>query len=64
MTNRYRDESTVSPRPWRVLQVDGECDGIVDVNGDAVIETDTGVYPPNLATAEFICKCVNEHGKP
>ena len=60
--NKYRDENTIHPRPWRVVVSHGECQGILDADGELVVETDSGFYPPNLATAEFICKCVNEKG--
>lgn len=62
MTNRYRDEDVISPRPWRVENVarENDCACILDANGDPVVITDDGFYPPNLATAHFICKCVNE----
>lgn len=57
---------SIPPRPWRVesredYHPDGEtvCDGVVDADGYDVIKTDTGVYPPNLETAEHICRFVN-----
>lgn len=56
-----RDNTTIAPRPWRVHTGDGDCWGILDANGNRVVETDSGYYPPNIATAEFIVKCVNAH---
>jgi hypothetical protein len=59
--NKYRDMDIIHPRPWCVdVDRGGECQGIIDALGDPVIITDSGFYPPNKATAEFICKCVNE----
>ena len=54
------------PRPWHVeLSDDGEdCYGILGADGRRVIETDSGVYPPDIETAEFIVKCVNERKEP
>ncbi len=61
-----RRHGGVPPRPWRVnIDVnsrdpnDRECWGIVDANGNAVVETDCGYYPPDIETAEFIVNCVN-----
>lgn len=54
-----KDNTTIAPRPWRVLIKDGDCWGIADATGNSVVLTDSGYYPPNLATAEFIVKCVN-----
>jgi hypothetical protein len=34
--------------------------GIVDCNGDKVVETDSGYYSPDADIAEYIVKCVNE----
>lgn len=51
----------VPPRPWSVYIEDGECWGIKDANGERVVETDTGVYPPNLRTALLIVKAVNDY---
>lgn len=57
-----------SPRPWRVEYGDGYDDHgntiqvpyqIVDANGERVVETDTGVYPPTAEDAELIVRAVN-----
>lgn len=55
-----RSETEVAPLPWRIEVVDGECWGIIDADGDNVVITDSAVYPPNMATAEFIVSCVNK----
>lgn len=54
------------PRPWKVrvgTYSDGEefCDGIEDANRDTVVQTDSGCYPPDLATARLIVKLVNRN---
>lgn len=57
----------IPPRPWKVqIEVfgDEECWGIIAADGTCVVETDSGVYPPDIETAEFICKCVNERKEP
>jgi len=45
-----------SPKPWVITRYkdDPSVDGIVDANGDKVIETDSGVYPPSEHDAQFI----------
>lgn len=62
--------SAHSPLPWAVKRfapgdewmVDpGRCDGVYDADGDPVISTDSGVYSPNLVTADFIVRAVNCH---
>jgi hypothetical protein len=60
MTNCDEDEEVIPPRPWRIEVYGEDITYIVDANGDHVVVTDCGFYPPNLKTAEFICKCVNE----
>ncbi len=57
-------------RPWRVLvesygdafpdtEPEDYCNGIVDADGDHVIQTDSGCYPPDLETAQLIVDAVN-----
>lgn len=66
--NRRR-HGGIPPRPWRVkiytsnpntVIAETDCWGIYAANGKCVVETDSGFYPPDIETAEFICKCVNE----
>lgn len=63
--NRKR-HGGIPPRPWRVEierwggDGDEECLGIYAADGVRVIVTDSGFYPPDIETAEFIVKCVNE----
>ena len=57
-------EKRKHPIPWRVLierTTDGTsyCNGVVDANGQTVIETDAGYYPPDVETAEMLVKAVN-----
>lgn len=54
-------EEAAKPGPWTARpyedcgRLDPErCDGIVDAEGYAIVKTDSGVYPPEQATAEFI----------
>lgn len=47
------------PRPWRVEMKDGECWGVVAANGNRVIETDSGYYPPGGIGAAMIVFAVN-----
>lgn len=57
--------SSNSPTPWR-LDLDKEwpeftdCP-IRDANGNPVVQTDSGVYPPDNETAALIVKAVNEY---
>lgn len=52
-------------RPWRVVvetwgdPPEDYCDGIVDAEGERVVETDSGCYPPDLETAQLIVDAVN-----
>ncbi len=51
-------------RPWRVLVEswngsEDYCDGIVNAEGDPVVETDSGFYAPDLETAQLIVDAVN-----
>jgi hypothetical protein len=49
-----------SPGPWkathgeRIMSGDRECEGIVDVDGNDIVKTDSGCYPPRMRDAEFI----------
>lgn len=54
--------------PWRVLECDpgdwpddDRCGGIRDADGERVVTTDSGVYGPDLETARFIVRAVNNH---
>ena len=58
------DGNHIPPRPWRVLVALGECEGIVDANGFVVVETNSGFYPPNRATCEFIVEAINALSTP
>lgn len=54
-----------SPTPWR-LELDEAWPEftdypIRDANGDPVVQTDSGCYPPDNATAALIVEAVNEH---
>jgi hypothetical protein len=66
--NSRRRHGGIPPRPWHVkiyvnspttVIEDIECWGIYAADGTRVVETDSGYYPPDIETAEFICKCVN-----
>lgn len=55
------------PLPWRVV-VDPQHPGIVegiygptDAYQQRVVETDLGVYPPDIEDAKLIVEAVNEH---
>ena len=52
----------ISPRPWKVLYSEdlSEVWGIVDADGNSVIETDAGFYGPKAEDAEVIVRLVNE----
>lgn len=52
-------EHGVSPTPWSIEEQDGRVLNIRDKNGQRVVETDCGFYPPNLETSKFIVACVN-----
>ncbi len=52
------------PRPWTVRIEGEECWGIYAADGTTVVVTDSGFYPPDVETAEFICNCVNERKEP
>ena len=56
---QQHDENVVSPIPWFGEEQDGTALIIRDKNGQRVVETDSGFYPPNLATSKFIVACVN-----
>lgn len=47
------------PRPWRVLELEGACDGIEAANGKMVVTTDSDVYGPGLFAASLIVQAVN-----
>ena len=54
----------IPPRPWRTISGDdpedpSRCNGIVDADGNSVVVTDSGFYPPNMKTAEWIVRLVN-----
>lgn len=54
----------IPPRPWRYevradLGDEPFCDGVFDAKNYDVIKTDSGVYPPNVETADLICRMVN-----
>ena len=56
-----------SPTPWR-LQIDEVGPEftdvpIVDANGEPVVITDSGCYPPDNATADLIVEAVNERDR-
>ncbi len=56
-----------SPTPWR-LQIDEVGPEftdvpIVDANGEPVVITDSGCYPPDNATAALIVEAVNERDR-
>ena len=50
------DMEKLFPRPWRLGTDQGE---IVAANGEPVIITDCGYYPPGPWTAKFIVAAVN-----
>ena len=65
VTGEYRDHRDIGsweetwrvfPRPWRLGEDDGE---IVAANGEAVVVTDSGFYPPGRFVAQLICDAVN-----
>lgn len=63
--NHRDDPNFIPPTPWQVVMDDDdeECWGIVDANGEEVIVTDCGYYPPNRATAELIVAAVNKEAE-
>ena len=52
-----------SPLPWHVWSADVCVQGIYAANGDRIVETDSGVYPPESNDAAYIVRCVNAHDK-
>lgn len=64
-TKRLRERlAAATPGPWRYLvddaTVDGMIDGIVDGDGDDIVKTDCGIYPPRLEDAQLIAALRNE----
>lgn len=64
-TKRLRElHAAATPGPWRYLvddaTVDGMIDGIVDGDGDDIVKTDCGIYPPRLEDAQLIVTLVNQ----
>lgn len=63
--------SAQHPTPWKVAfwtDLDGEQkydddEPIQDANGNTVIKTDSGVYPPDRETVAEIIRAVNEHDR-
>lgn len=59
--------AAASPRPWRVSGEHTDpgdpdwigIDNIEDTTGDRIVETDSGVYPPNKIDADIIVAAVN-----
>ena len=65
MTDKELDESearakSASPGPWECAEDDeyslaiGNTNGVHDANGESIVKTDSGVYPPDRATGAFI----------
>lgn len=54
------------PGPWRYEPDEVACftdEPILDANGEPVVITDSGVYPPGPETARFIVDAVNERDR-
>jgi hypothetical protein len=65
-------ETALPHAPWRTTGeeitnadsgeiVSQPCFGITDAHGGTVVRTESGIYPPNYPTAEFICFCRNSN---
>ena len=51
------EELGISPTPWfaRILHWDkNRVDGIEDANGETIVETDSGCYPPEVPDATIM----------
>lgn len=51
----------MQPTPWKVVMDGEDVARITDADGESVIETDLGAYPPYIEDAAHIVKCVNTH---
>lgn len=64
VSDEENKNDAIPPRPWRIVPDDEfseRCWGIVDANGKSVVVTDSGFYPPDHKTAEFIIAAINSY---